>query len=237
MRRAELVKIVILFGFVTFLFPDKSPGAEWYATQDGAIRIDAFDSFDGHIEFQTAFNQSGVCKDDESGLDKKGIDGAVAAAQDLLSRKYYYFHVVSEVKFIKDGIARFTLVLYASPKFYREPQIIPDEGVLLSKLKDLSMATQLRITHALKDQNGQPKEFTAQQLAAAIESAAGKQKFDLLRWVISNFFNKNEQLFMSCVPGATKLVDKAYAPDDREALKKALADAESTMRNIVRTSN
>jgi hypothetical protein len=50
-------------------------------------------------------------------------------------------------------------------------------------------------------------------------------------------FNGNEQLFMSCVPGAGKLVEKAYTPDDGEALKKALADGKSTMRNIVRTSN
>ncbi len=231
-------KSAILFAtvFALTLGGCDDKGSIWYPTRSGAIRINSFDYIVGQIEINNAFKQEEICKKYTNELEddsSAGINGAVDPSSAYDQREYYYYKTEAYVDFYKDREVGFKLTLAESPEYYRQPRIVPNLRLIQEKLGDLSIASQMQVTQALKDEKGNPREFTAQELAGVLERAAGKQEFDLTKWVVSNLFDKDEQTFMACIPNADKLVEKPYTPDQEKLVRDQLTDAEKTMRAII----
>jgi hypothetical protein len=230
-----LAVALIAFALIATLGTWGRHDSSWYPTQTGAIRVDAYDYVDGKIGITTAPNRNSGCKDYQNDLARTfsgGINGAVEALEELAEHPYYYYKATASARFYKLG-PPFILTLYQSPVFYKAPRVTPKESVLLAKLEDLSIASQMEITKALKDEHGHQIAFTADELAHVIQNVAGKQKFDVVSWVISNIFDKDQQAFLSCVPDSAKLAENPYREGDSQKLETSLRDAEKTLRAII----
>jgi hypothetical protein len=207
----------------------------WLPTESGAIRLDAFDYYDGKADTVLAYKQEGVCRQFTNDLKKSAADGIEAIVQpaiDLNKFKYYYFRTTSYVSFYKDNRRGFRLQLYESPVFFRQPRIVPDQKTLIGRLDNLSIASQAKIIQSLRNENGNLKEFTAAELSSMIEQYAGKQRFDVTEWVISNLMERDQAQFMRCVPQATQLSEREYKAADQQEMLSSLNRSIEMMRRM-----
>lgn len=220
-------------GLVLYVVTDEK--SAWVSTDSGAVRINAYDYVQGKIAISTAYDQDGVCKNYVNDLNdsNSGIGGAVEDPNQYANLNYYYYKTSSYIEFDKDGSVGFTMTLSTSPVYFKQPRIVPDKDAILNNLQNLSIGQQKQILDGLNDSQGNPKQFTAEELADFIQSVAGPQSFDLTQWVISNLFNQKEQAFMTCVPDINKLTENAYGPDQARQMKSDLETAERSMQETI----
>ena len=209
----------------------------WYATDDGAVRADAFDFVKGRIDVTTAYKQKGVCAAYTHGLSAsalRGTDDAIIVPASVIgSKAYYYYKVAASVAFFKDGHIGFDLAVYNSPAFFREPRFIPDRSQLADVIGNLSIGDQLKLTKMLKDQNGADKEFQVSELVDSVESVFGRQPQDFEQKLIDQFLDTDQKQFLLCVPDRATLRELPYGADDEKSIRAGLLEAERSMRGMI----
>jgi hypothetical protein len=209
----------------------------WHATDDGAVRADAFDFVKGRVDTMTAYKQKGVCAAATHGLSTSALHGAddaiVVPASVMSGKAYYYYKVAASVAFFKDGHIGFDLSVYDSPAFYREPRLTPDRSQLADIIGNLSIGDQLKLTKVLKDQNNADKEFRVSELVEAVEEVFGRQPLSFEQRLIDQFLDADQKQFMFCVPERATLRELPYGADDEKNVRSGLIAAEHTMRELV----
>lgn len=210
--------------------------SSWHPTDDGAVRVDAFDFLKGHIDIVAAYKQNGACTSYVRALSNNpggGINDAIIPASIMSSKAYYYYKVSATVTFFKAGQIGFNLGLYESPSFYREPRFTPDRSQLANVIGNLSIGDQVKLTKVLKDQNGADKEFTVSQLIDTVEGVLGRQGQMFEQKLIDQFLDPEQKEFMICVPERASLKELNYGSEDEKNVRVGLGDAERTMRGLV----
>jgi len=208
----------------------------WHATDDGAVRADAFDFVKGRVDVTTAYKQKGVCVTHTHGLSTSALHGTddaiVVPASVIAGKAYYYYKVAASVAFFKDGRIGFDLAVYDSPAFYREPRFTPDRSQLADVIGNLSIGDQVKLTKVLKDQNGADKEFRVSELIDSVESVFGRQPQGFEQKLIDQFLDTDQKQFLFCVPERTALKELPYGGDDERSIRAGLLAAEQTMREL-----
>ena len=209
----------------------------WHATDDGAVRADAFDFVKGRVDVTTAYKQKGVCAAYTHGLSTSalhGTDDAIVVPASVISGKaYYYYKVAASVAFFKDGRIGFDVAVYDSPAFYREPRFTPDRSQLADVIGNLSIGDQVKLTKVLKDQNGADKEFRVSELVDSVESVFGRQPQGFEQKLIDQFLDTDQKQFLFCVPERATLKELPYGADDEKSIRAGLLEADHTMRELI----
>ena len=209
----------------------------WHATDDGAVRADAFDFIKGRVDIVAAYKQKGVCASYSRGLAASSLHGTdetlIFPASAIGGKPYYYYKVDASVAFFKDERIGFDLSVYNSPAFYREPRFTPDRSQLADVIGNLSIGDQVKLTKVLKDPNGADKEFRVSELLDSVETVFGRQPQGLEQKLIDQFLDQDQKQFMFCVPERATLREIPYGADDEKAIRAGLLEAEHMMRELI----